>query len=349
MQESYALKIIQLCRQIDETARDIYLSFHEQFKDEPHHSFWWHMSSEESEHVAFFQRAENSKKLTGLADMFDDPAMVIEELEHAASRATDILNRCQGAFTLSDAFLLAFRMEFYLLHSAFEMLFHLLGPIAGGRNPEDDYEAHIDSFITMLVSTGNVTPELELLGETLQRLWKENRHLAKQATRDDLTGLLNRRGFFATAAQFVNLAQRNEATVGLLMMDLDHFKSINDRLGHSGGDLALKEAAAILAKSLRSSDIIGRYGGEEFIVLLPTTSPLMTAAVAEKVRHSIESTRINGIPLTISIGFAETAVGSSPEEDLQSLIKQADAALYQAKESGRNRVVEFTGDRCEKP
>lgn len=341
MHESTVLKVIRLCRQIDETARDVYMTFHEQFKDEPLHSFWQRMSEEESEHIAFWKRVERPKELAGLSNVFEDPDAVIEELEHAAARSTELLKRCEGIFTVADAFLLSYRMEFYLLHPAFEMLFHLLGPIAGGRNPKNDYEAHIAGFITLLAQSGNVTPELELLGETLQRLWKENRTLAKQATRDELTGLLNRRGFFATAIQFASLAQRNKSTVGLLMMDLDYFKSINDRLGHKAGDHVLKEAARIISNSLRTSDVVGRYGGEEFIVLLPSTAPSMTAAVAEKIRHSIENSPVDGIPLTISIGFAEGMIDNAPDEDLQTLILHADKALYEAKNSGRNKAVEY--------
>lgn len=339
MNETPVLKIVNLCRHMDETARDVYAKFSEQCQVEPLRKFWLHMSKEESEHVRFWLKAEQLDILPD--NIFVDPDKVIEELEYSVKKTNELLEQCQGSYDASDSFILSYRLEFYLLHPAFSMLFKLLGPMEGVRNPETNYDSHIADFINVLVKYGQVTPELELLGETLQRLWKENKALAQQATRDDLTGLFNRRGFFTTATQLMYLAQRSMSTVGVLMIDLDHFKTINDRLGHLEGDHVLKEAASIILNSLRSSDLMGRYGGEEFIVLLPATGTAMTAAVAEKIRSSLESATIEGVSLTLSIGFSEGVMGNRPQEDLQALIKLADEALYEAKASGRNRVVEY--------
>lgn len=343
MKEDLLLRIIRLCRHLDETSQDVYLKFHRQFKEEPLHSFWLHMSIEESEHVKFWQRAEQIEELSCLPNFFDDAEQVIRELEHATLRTKELLRGCDKEFTVAEAFLIAYRLEFYLLHSTFNVLFQIFGPATDGLTPEDNYEAHIAVFITMLSSCGSVTPELELLGETLQRLWNENRKLALSATSDYLTGLLNRRGFFAVATQLVCLAQRNGSSVGILMLDIDHFKAINDRYGHKAGDRVLREIAGLVKKSLRTSDLVCRFGGEEFIVFLPATTPTMTAEVAQRIRQAIESAIINGISLTISIGTAEGTVGSAPRDQLQNFIKHADAALYQAKNSGRNCVVDFAG------
>jgi diguanylate cyclase (GGDEF)-like protein len=341
------LKIISLCRRMDETAREVYMKFSEQCQIEPLQKFWLHMSKEESEHVKFWLKAEQLEILPD--NIFADPGKVIGELEQSVKKTNELLERCKGSYNMADSFVLSYRMEFYLLHPAFSMLFKLLGPMADVRNPETNYDSHIADFINILAKYGQVTPELELLGETLQRLWKENKALAHQATRDELTGLFNRRGFFTTATQLMYLAQRSMSTVGVLMIDLDHFKTINDRLGHWGADHVLKEAARIILNSLRSSDLMGRYGGEEFIVLLPATGTAMTAAVAEKIRSSLQSATIKGISLTLSIGFSEGEIGDSPQEDLQTLIEQADTALYEAKASGRNRVVEYRKQGADEP
>jgi diguanylate cyclase (GGDEF)-like protein len=330
---------------MDQRSQDVYWKFHRRFQDEPLHSFWLRMSNEEWEHVKFWQRAEQIEKLTDLPNLFEDVGLVIEELEHAEERTKELLHVLDTEYTLADAFLIAYRMEFYLLHSAFNVLFQVFGPADGEHNPADEYEAHIVGFIDMLSSMGKVTPELELLGETLQRLWKENRKLTQSATYDFLTGLLNRRGFFAVATQLASLAQRNRCSVGLLMLDIDHFKTVNDRHGHKTGDLVLKETARIIKDCLRNSDVVCRYGGEEFVVLLPVTSPLMTAEVAERIRSAVEHSSIDGISLTISIGIAEGTIDKVPPDELQEFIKQADEALYLAKEAGRNRVVKYRKPR----
>jgi diguanylate cyclase (GGDEF)-like protein len=189
-----------------------------------------------------------------------------------------------------------------------------------------------------------VTPELELLGETLQRLWKENKRLALQATRDDLTKVFNRRGFFAVSIQLAYLAQRNGFIIGIMMVDLDHFKSINDRFGHRKGDILLRRLAGLLSDSLRTSDIVGRYGGEEFIIMLPQINNRASVTVAQNILEKLRKTPLEGIPLTISIGVAEGVLGKNVQADFQSLIQKADKALYQAKASGRDRVVEYLLD-----
>jgi diguanylate cyclase (GGDEF)-like protein len=122
------------------------------------------------------------------------------------------------------------------------------------------------------------------------------------------------------------------------MIDLDHFKAVNDSHGHKTGDMVLKALAGLLIGNLRASDVAGRYGGEEFIVLLPSASQDAAARTAEKIRRLAESTPMEGISITISVGLAEGAIESPPAEELQALIQKADAAMYRAKESGRNRV-----------
>ena len=163
-------------------------------------------------------------------------------------------------------------------------------------------------------------------------------HIHKTAAvTDALTGLLNRRGFLEQAKALIlrQSAQRRRVTV--LMFDLDHFKSINDRHGHAIGDEALRVFAATIKANMRASDIIGRLGGEEFAVLLPSALT-EAAAVAERVRAGFEiaGVEISGHRLgaTVSIGAAEARM---PGCDIETLLARADAALYRAKANGRNR------------
>lgn len=164
---------------------------------------------------------------------------------------------------------------------------------------------------------------------------------------DDLTGINNRRHFFALARQAFTVAVRYSHPLGAVMLDLDHFKEINDRWGHQLGDEALKHVAHIAQKHLRGADILGRYGGEEFIVLLPDSTAEQSQVLAERIREDIERSRLQtakgSIALTVSAGVADTS--ESGGESIERLIGLADLALYAAKQAGRNRTVVYSGAR----
>ena len=127
------------------------------------------------------------------------------------------------------------------------------------------------------------------------------------------------------------------------MLDLDHFKDINDKHGRPTGDMALRAVARCISSTVRTSDIVGRFGGEEFAVFLPEIQSDVLDMVAEKVRRCIESLHPGGMHVTASIGLAEGVIAGSPLAGLRALIDKADARLYRAKELGRNRVVGDVG------
>ncbi len=164
--------------------------------------------------------------------------------------------------------------------------------------------------------------------------------LLRQAMRDPLTGLYNRRYLEETIAREVARAQRTRKPLGIIMADIDHFKIFNDRFGHAAGDEVLKTVSSCLQSSVRTSDIVCRYGGEEFIAVLPDASLANTAMRAEQIRIQVASIPMifEGKSLgrvTLSLGVAEyPGNGQLPE----SFLKEADKALYRAKKEGRNRV-----------
>lgn len=164
--------------------------------------------------------------------------------------------------------------------------------------------------------------------------------LRQHVVTDALTGALSRRAFRHEADRAIALARRHGQDLACLMLDLDHFKSINDRHGHATGDRALRACVAACRGALRGSDAIGRMGGEEFAVLLPMTRPSGAREVAERVRHAIAATRIESplgpIAITASIGLA---VFDRDMADTDELLAHADEALLRAKRGGRNRVV----------
>lgn len=164
---------------------------------------------------------------------------------------------------------------------------------------------------------------------------------------DGLTGLMNRRHFELESQRLLEFCARSELPVSVVMLDIDHFKSINDTYGHAAGDVALRSVAAQLRKVVRDSDVLARWGGEEFAVFSPNANAEQARELAERVRASIEKHSLSyegqTISMTTSVGLAgcDPEDGCAPETDeaLSTLISKADRCLYEAKRSGRNRVV----------
>ncbi len=161
------------------------------------------------------------------------------------------------------------------------------------------------------------------------------------ASTDPLTKLYNRRYFIETTEHLLNIAKREPTEFALIMLDIDKFKNINDSYGHQVGDNVIIQLANILIGNQRKSDIICRYGGEEFVILLVDTSIEGAEKIAEKIRESAESDSLTinsseELSYTVSLGVAQ--VNLLDENSIESALKRADDALYRAKESGRNRV-----------
>ena len=168
-----------------------------------------------------------------------------------------------------------------------------------------------------------------------------NKRLQQQALTDALTDLPNRRFAMERLEQEWALTQRGERALSCMMLDIDHFKKINDTFGHQLGDEALKQVADALRKTARAQDVVCRYGGEEFLVICPDTGATAAYQAAERMRVSVESLRMlapdgRHMPLTLSIGVAEKGEGIA---DMNALINRADDSLYAAKTQGRNRTV----------
>jgi diguanylate cyclase (GGDEF)-like protein len=167
---------------------------------------------------------------------------------------------------------------------------------------------------------------------------QQTRALRMVATRDDLTGLLNRKAFLDLAAGMLNDRAVTQGTGALILADLDNFKTVNDTHGHAAGDVALQAFAGACQDTVRSTDLVGRYGGEEFVLLIPGASSARAEHIAEEVsRRLAQVPTANGLEMpTVSYGVALYDAGTS---ELESLIAAADEALYTAKSQGRNRTV----------
>lgn len=207
-------------------------------------------------------------------------------------------------------------------------------------------EAGADDYLTKPFDAQELHARLHV-GERIldlqHRLIAATEELRFRASHDMLTGIPNR----ATILEAVNRERarqiRDGGPFGIILADLDHFKAINDTYGHLAGDTVLREAALRMRSCVRAYDSVGRYGGEEFLIVVPAGDEAGTTAVAERIRHAISeksvSTEAGPIPVTASLGVAVSLC-----RDTKDILRSADEALYQAKARGRNRIERFDAD-----
>ena len=244
-----------------------------------------------------------------------------------------------GVLRLGTRPLLALAMLALAAHAAMLYLWHLNNPAA-----------ELTPSLVHLAALGIVLPWFALMGgyvSGLRRRLSDTNHELRQAVdrieqiaiRDALTGVHNRRFLADMLLRECARAERLQSTLSVGLFDIDHFKSINDSFGHGAGDAVLKHFAAIASTGLRATDLFGRYGGEEFLLILPDTDARGAAAAAHRIRSNIEAAAFPQIPaerrVTVTVGVACRGAG----ENAEALLQRADAGLYRGKEAGRNRVI----------
>ncbi|GAB6078814.1 GGDEF domain-containing protein [Hydrogenobaculum acidophilum] len=205
------------------------------------------------------------------------------------------------------------------------------------------YENYMKDFVHMIIPyiKGYIDEAIPVMESKLLM-----EKLKEQSIKDQLTGFYNRRYIEEAIEPILNNAKRKNETIGILILDIDHFKEVNDTYGHDAGDMVLKSVAQAIKESIRSSDIPIRFGGEEFLVLLTNVKPGESEHIAEKIRKNVENRAISlpnktTIKKTISIGVSEIPTDT---DRFWQAVKFADVALYKAKESGRNKVVRYQKD-----
>ncbi|MBI4750184.1 MAG: diguanylate cyclase [Acidobacteria bacterium] len=206
------------------------------------------------------------------------------------------------------------------------------------RKPIDatELEARVGTILKLAESYRIIKVQNQKLEAQKAALEAANTELVRLSTTDPLTGISNRRKFMVVVEEQMKVAERYQSPFTLVMLDIDHFKGINDQFGHDMGDRVLQHVAATIQSSLRTSDTIARWGGEEFMALLQRTRLPIGSEIAEKLREKLASTPVDQVGL-ISASFGVTEYQGS--ETLASLTNRVDEFLYQAKRLGRNRVV----------
>jgi diguanylate cyclase (GGDEF)-like protein len=195
--------------------------------------------------------------------------------------------------------------------------------------------------------------EKRALEEEKQKLEQEKSELSRMVVRDQLTDVHSRSFFETTLKKVIKQSMMSGAPIGLVFADIDHFKSINDKLGHQIGDVVLQKVARILKDTIRNKDVLARYGGEEFVAIIVGATQDIVRDVAERMRKAVESERIiidgNHVPVSISVGACSLASVATETGISELLVKEADQAMYEAKRNGRNQTRYRTLDDNETP
>ncbi len=213
-----------------------------------------------------------------------------------------------------------------------------LGTAARGLRPGLSGLAFVLLPLCLAEAAAQAVERVRLEGEvSLQDLKSRNEHLEELAYRDALTRLYNRRYGLESLRRAVSYAKRYAEELHILVLDIDRFKDVNDRLGHPVGDTVLQGLARILKGSIRDSDIAARIGGEEFLVILPRARPEQARGVAERIREKMARTAFDSVPWSVTVSLGLTGLRKGDTAD--SFFSRADDFLYESKENGRDRVT----------
>ena len=341
MSDKILIEIVENSLSLDNSATRIYQQLAQNAETLDLKQFWQNIAQENEEHAVYWNKLITWAGQGSLSKVFSNPQKVLKEIELMQEKTEKLIKQCENVSDIKKAFALAFKLEFYLLNPAFETLLQYFNVFLNEKPLITHYDRHISKLFDSLYEYDLVTLELELLGETIHRLWQENRKMAIQNNYDPLTGILNRRGLFNAIEHLAHLAQRNANTVGIMMVDIDHFKNLNDSFGHQFGDGVLKYVATAINKTIRASDVLGRYGGEEFLVFLSAVQPEALYDVGEKIRLAVaaKNSDMGNVTISIGISFGKIKIKDNVNEAVKTLTRKADENLYHAKITGRNKVA----------
>lgn len=333
--------ILDLCIKMDEFAQQIYEQMSHGCSSPELGEVFRRMAIEESTHVGWWSELREAWNQGLVPDVVNDTEglerhvhTLFEEMKSAVSDP-DVPG-------LSDDRKLdiAARLEFFMLDPTFGELLDLTEP-GGARLHREAYARHLERVVGAIEMFYSQTDLAAFLARVLRRAWRDNLALAAFASRDPLTALFNRRGLMAHLDQWHSWASRYERPLGVLLIDVDDFKSVNDAHGHSVGDLALKAVGTALQAALRGSDLVARYGGDEFAIVAPETPAEELTMLAQRLVDGVAATPLSDwdgskIPLSISVGGA--VYDGRNGSQLDALLAAADASLYEAKRAGKGQA-----------
>lgn len=346
-------EILALCVELDTTAQALYAEMAEACVDDADlTTVFTQMSREEAQHVGWWTDLLGAWRDGMLPELPHDREVLDRLREIASDIAAARPDDCRG-LSIDELLTLAARLEFYMLDPLFNELAGLMQP-GNAIDARKAYSAHVLRLVDAIERRHTERGLAAFLARVLQRAFRDQQQLVLLATHDQLTRQYNRRGLLSYLEQWLSWSERYSRPLAVSLIDIDNFKSINDTHGHPAGDAALVSLARTLHSVIRGSDIIGRFGGDEFMVIAPETDgrelALLLDRIVEAARGAHVTTDSAPIRLTVSAGGAFTPGGTG--SSAEALIAAADSSLYAAKNAGRDRygdVVKVEPDPQQDP
>lgn len=332
-------EILELAVSLDETASRVYTSLSASCKDEDLAKLFSQMAKEEKEHVKWWSDLLEAWKAGLVPDIADehDLAARLRQIEWEVVSGVPV--DC-GELTKNQMLDLAAHLEFYMLDPVFGELTDLMQP--GSKiEVREAYSRHVLRVIDAIERHHTESGLASFLARVLTRAYRDQQKLAAIAMRDQLTGLYNRRGLLQHLTQWLSWSERYNRPVGIALIDVDYFKIINDTWGHPAGDDGLRTIARAIESAIRTSDVVGRFGGDEFMVVAPESDENELAALMERVVQAVREARIDtgGEAATTSVSVGGSWAPGGVNATAESLVAAADRSLYAAKKAGRDRAA----------
>lgn len=340
--EKAVLRVIDLCTRCEEKAQEIYRLLLRDEREMDLRELWASLASEEDEHRSYWLRLKDLCAAGAVPEVFDDPRRYVDELRTLLQRLENLAVVVRAGSRPPESFVHALRLEFILLHPAFVTLFHYLPAEPDLPSPSRTYDLHLGRLMNAIMDFDRMTPELELLVETIGQVWRRGEEVASRAVVDGLTGCLNRRGLYIAMKPLACLAKRERQTVGVMIMEVTNLRGINREFGHKVGDQILAATAQAITARLRASDAIGRFGGDDFLALLTRFDPARFEEVGWEVVARVGQVGHGNARPALAAAGAFTVMGEDVDGQLETLVRRADALLDTVRPEGRGcRIIEL--------
>lgn len=338
-------EVLESCVRVDELAEAAYTDMQRRCADPEIAEFCRVMATEEHTHVAWWRELLAAWEEGLLPDVWPASESAIQGLRDTVAELEVVNAGGDEPLDAKEVLTRAARIEFFALDPAFAELLELAEPgVARARH--NAYNAHVDRLIAALERTFPRDSLQGFLAAILRRSERQNRSLSRYATHDPLTGLGNRRALAAQVQQWASWASRYGSAVSVLLIDVDEFKVVNDAWGHTVGDQVLLAITSAICSSIRSADLVARYGGDEFVLLAPELEPDGASSLANRIVKVVRELKVPTgggayVSATVSVGIATLFDPPNSEpRAFDTILAAADRSLYSAKRDGRDRAGE---------
>jgi diguanylate cyclase (GGDEF)-like protein len=334
-------RILETCVEMDRLALDTYGRVADAVTDPDLAEIFRLMARDEAEHVGWWDELLVAWDNGLLPDIAGESERLNGALHGMLDEMLGLVPRDGSPMSNEDALTVATKLEFFMLDPCFGEFLDLMEPAIAMRRHEQ-YAEHLERLIGAIENHYEADSLPAFLARVLRRTWRDNRLLSSFTMRDPLTGLPNRRAFNAQLRQWTAWAARYGRPLAVVLVDIDDFRSLNQASGYAAGDAALMAVSNALVQSLRDSDLVARFGGDEFAILAPETGRETLLRLSERILDTVRSihTEEGRVHVTVSIGavLAEDHEGADART-LEELLAAADQALFAAKTNGRDRAA----------